>query len=327
MILLANLVRRRRPAQLLDRVGWIEVLLFVAVPSLLYGLAQAGVALGQLPAGGVLDIVLLNSVVAAILQLIVLFLVWMLVGSGLVALVSWLTSELLGSLGSAGVALARTVPLLLGVVTFFTFTTEIWQTAGRVTTVPYTATILLFVVVSGLFLSSRWQLDIDWLATFATQEELDAALHCFPGSARPSSFPATCELSRRQSVNLRFVAALSKLVVASLVASLVFVFFLTFEFLAIDAAAVKSWVTTEPKLIFTWQVATHTFAMTWEHVKVAGFLAVFTGFYFSIVSVTDAGLREGLRDTAEDAVRDACAARLAVTSGAGSGAAASSSAP
>lgn len=182
------------------------------------------------------------------------------------------------------------------------------------TTVPYTATILLFVVVSGLFLSSRWQLDIDALAKFDTQEDLDAALHSFPGSAHPASFPATCELTRRQSLNLRLIAALSKLVVAALVASLVFVFFLTLEFVAIDAGAVKSWVQGVPKLIFTWEVATHTFALTWEHVKVAGFLAVFTGFYFSIVSVTDAQLREGLRDTAEDAVRDACAARLAVAS-------------
>ncbi len=173
--------------------------------------------------------------------------------------------------------------------------------------------VVLFVAVSAFFLASRWQLDLPSLARFESHAQLADALGDFPRADSDAVVvPATCPLTRRQLLNLRLVALCSKLVLAMLVAVVVFAFFLVLVFLAVDQASVKSWIAAEPRVIFTWPVASHTFALTWEHLKVSGFLAVFTGLYFSVVSVTDASLRDGLRDTAEDAVRGACAARLVV---------------
>ncbi|MBD2757974.1 hypothetical protein IEE94_00395 [Yimella sp. cx-573] len=52
--------------------------------------------------------------------------------------------------------------------------------------------------------------------------------------------------------------------------------------------------------------------LSWEHLKVAGFLAIFSGFTFALVSASDARLREAVNDSAGDLVREASAVRLAL---------------
>ena len=83
--------------------------------------------------------------------------------------------------------------------------------------------------------------------------------------------------------------------------------------MTVNVEVVKPWTqapTIQP--LWEWTTTRRTYALTWEHLRVAGFLAVFAGFYFSIVSATDAALQDGVRDTVEDEVRQACAARLVV---------------
>lgn len=317
---ISNIARGRRPFSRKVQLGWAEYAVFVLVPPLMYAIMQhiqvtaAAHELGEPNETEWVELGLTFGV-GVVIQLVVLFLLWALVYVGVVSLVTYLTREIAGSLGDAGVALARTVPLLLGVVTFFFFTAEVWQTVGRITTVAYTATILLFVGVSGFFLASRWQVDLGPLSRFADRDELTRVLDraATPHLSAPQGgYPRECPIGPAQERNLRLVIALAKLVVATLVGSCVYVFFLVMGILSVTLDTVKNWAQADPKLLLQFGVASHTFALTWEHLKVAGFLAVFTGFYFSIVSATDAKLREGLRDTAEDAVREACAARVAL---------------
>ena len=55
-----------------------------------------------------------------------------------------------------------------------------------------------------------------------------------------------------------------------------------------------------------------------KRARVAGFLAVFAGFYYAVVSATDPAMRQGVRDTVTESIREACATRaalLAITAG------------
>lgn len=306
-----NLFRRRRIHAIPQILGATELAMFVLAPTL--------IALSTELNGSetTFDTLLLTGIVAA-LMLAILGVVWLLVGSGIFTLTWWLLRELLQTLNATMAALARTLPLLLGVVTFFFFTAEIWQSVGRTSGLTYTFVLLVFVGLGTLFLGSRRQVDVDELAKFANLEEVRSALfevdHPFATLAELTTNGGTCPLDRSQRFNLKLVAILSRMVVAVVVAFAVGVVFTVLGILAIDAEVVNAWTLHPPTEIWTQKLGSEQLILSWEHLRVTGFLATFTGFYFSVVSVTDTSLSEGIADTAEEAVRAACAVRL-ITAG------------
>lgn len=310
---LINLVRRRRPLTLLREVGWPERAAFVLVPTVAAFLMPASdvvtfeLHLGDLERRG------LEALGWLLGQLLLLGLATLVVSSGLWSLGAWLRRQVISSFVAAGGALGRTLPLLLGVVGFFFFTTELWQTLGRLAGWGYALALLLFVVLSWLFLSNRGHLDLRLLGSFDAAEQIAAELRDTPlAGLEPGTAPAVCPLTVEQENSLRLVATISRLTVATVIAGAFFVFFLTFGVLVANAEVVQSWIQARPQVVLAWETANHAYALTLEHIRVAGFLGVFSGFYYAIVSVTDPALRAGLRDTAEDAIREACAARLVV---------------
>lgn len=303
-----NALRRRPLLGWPPRLGALEIAGFVVVPSLALLLSDRLLA-DSGEEKGVGELVTL-----ALVQVAFLLLAWVVVRTGLVSLTRFLLREFSQAANLVGVAIARTLPVMLGVVTFFFLTAEVWQSVGSIGRPAYVVALLLFLAVAGYFLGSRFQLDLDALARFGSREEIESALagtSVGPRLAVPHvDTPVTVVLDRSERLQLRLVAALSKLVVASIVASAVFLFFLALGVLVVDEATVAAWTATSPRVIRRFELFDVPLALTWHHVRVAGFLAVFSGFYFSVVSATDAKLREGLRDTATDAVRQACAVKL-----------------
>jgi hypothetical protein len=316
--LISNLVHRQRLLSLPRGLGRFELASFVVGPAIpaIFTTETSDVSLMTdspvLRIGG--------AAFVMIVQVGILVLVWFSVSFGLVSLTVWLLREMAETLGTTGAALARTLPLLLGVVTFFFLTAEVWQSVGLLHWFPYALLVLLFTALGGVFIARGRSLDIVGLATFESREELESVLEAggVPPSAggRPLgdlSYPVACGLDRRQRANLVAVAVLSRLVVATVVAVTVGLFFVVFGFLTVNADVVKAWTLQAPREIVSLDVPTRKLMLSWEHLNVAGFLATFSGFYFTIVSATDPTLRSGLRDTAEDGVRAACAARIALS--------------
>lgn len=316
--LVSNLIHRQRPFSLPNELGPFELAAFVvgpAIPSLL-----TSEAAGLLLEGDGFATRIIGALIVMVFELCVLAVVWFVVSFGIVSLTVWLLREFAQTLGTTGTALARTVPLLLGVVTFFFLTAEVWQSIGLLHWFPYALLVLLFALLGGVFIARGRNLDIDQLARFGSREELETVLLSSGVPARVTrhrfgelQYPTICPLGRRQRANLIAVAVLSRLVVATVVAVVVGLFFVVFGFLAVNGEVVKAWTLQSPREIVSLRVPTRTLMLTWEHLNVAGFLATFSGFYFTIVSATDPTLRAGLRDTAEDGVRAACAARIVLT--------------
>lgn len=99
---------------------------------------------------------------------------------------------------------------------------------------------------------------------------------------------------------------MSQLMVAGLAGVAVSGFFLVLGFFGIAPDVVKEWVMAPPRMLLSLGWA----GITIEHVRVAFFLGVFAGLYYTVVSATDPALRQGLSEhTGEDA-RTACAARI-----------------
>lgn len=313
--IVSNLIRKQRLFSYPNGLGPFELTAFVLGPSI-SSLLTTEVA-DSLLEGDSLEIRLLGAGLVVVFQLLVLGAVWVGVSFGIVSLSVWLLRELGKTLGATGVALARSVPPLLGVVTFFFLTAEVWQSIGLLRWFPLMLLILLFTVLGSIFIARARNLDIEALATFESlgalrSALLDSSLKVPSMEANASDFPMICPLSKRQRANLVVVAVVSRLLVSVVVAVLVGAFFVVFGFLTVNADVVKAWTLQDPREILSIQVPSRRLALTWEHINVAGFLATFSGFYFTIVSAADPALRAGLRDTAEDGIREACAARLAL---------------
>ena len=307
--LVGNLIRRRPPFALPDRVTALDRAVFLLFPPLVllfvpqdYDLAREY----EVPA----QVIGVVAAVAMFLgQLVLLGVITLLAYSGVMALGPWLWRRVVASFVAGGTALGRTLPLLLGVVGFLFFTGELWQSVGRLSPFSYTLALGLFIALGSLFLYSRG-LDLEKLARFDEPGEVDELVLGTPLHGGHVDVPAVCPLTAEQRQNLKLVMVISKLTLSAVVGLAVFVFFVLLGVTTVNAEVVAAWTQAQPEVIAGWSTGLHSYALTHEHLRVCGFLAVFAGFYFAVVSATDATFREGLRDDAEDDVRQACAARL-----------------
>jgi hypothetical protein len=304
-----NLAFGRPWSAMPDRVTWIDRTVFLVVPALVVLVApHQNQSVGDVFLSAGEDRVL-GALAMLAWQVLVLAVLTLLAYSGLIALWPWLWRRVVSSFLAGGTALGRILPVLLGVVGFLFFTAELWQTVGRLDSYAYLLAVTLFVLSGWLFLHSRG-LELDRLARFDDADEVVALLSGTPLAGGEVQVPAVCPLTREQATNLQVITIVSKLTMALVVGLAFFVFFLVLGVLSVNAEVVQSWAQAPAQVIVEFSSTRRAYALTWEHVRVSGFLAVFSGFTFAVVSATDQTLREGLRDSAEDEVRQACAARL-----------------
>ncbi|MFT4297470.1 MAG: hypothetical protein QM582_18875 [Micropruina sp.] len=306
---LGNLIQRRPLFALPERVTWLERTVFLVVPSLVVLVTpHEAIVVEDLEVPGEW-LAFAAAVVLFLVQLVLFGFVNLLAYSGLIALGPWLRRRVMASFLAGGTAIGRTLPMLLGVVGFLFFTGELWQAFGRLSPLAYLLAVLLFVGLSWLFLHTR-ALDLRALARFERSGEVEELVEGTPLAGGRIDTPAMCPLTGEQEQNLRLVMVISKLTIATVVGLAVFVFFVLLGLITVDAEVVRSWTQAPPEVLLSWSTELHSYALTLQHLRVCGFLAVFSGFYFAVVSATDPVLREGLRDDVEDDVRQACAARL-----------------
>ena len=306
---IGNLRRRRRPLTLPDRVARLERWTFLLVPSLVVlvtpheALRVDDFELSGFAAGAIVAVLLF------LMQLILLGLLTLLAYSGLIALGPWLGRRVASSFAAGGTAVGRTLPLLLGVVGFLFFSADLWRVIGRLSPLSYLLAVLLFVGLSWLFLHTRG-LDVNALGRFEQADEVRRLLAGTPLEGGDLRLPATCPLTTEQSRSLRLVMVISRLAIATVVGLAVFGFFVILGVITVNAEVVQAWTQAPAEVMFSWSTQRQSYAFTRQHLLVCGFLAVFSGFYFAVVSATDPAFREGLRDDVEDDLRQACAARL-----------------
>jgi len=229
-----------------------------------------------------------------------------------VPLLKWMAKRLMGSLGDLRVAAARALPFLLLFVTFFFFTAETWQTFARLEGLPYGLTLLLFLGVGTVFVNARLRPDVEGLEHFDTWEEACVEAASTPAARLvrpPADIAVLVPLSKRERRNVQLVAVASQVILAALVAAVIGCFFLVLGVLTADHELISSWVQHPPQVYLTFRLSGRALILAEEHIRVAGFLAVFSGFYFGVYSVTDPAFRQGLTDDAATQLRPAFAAR------------------
>lgn len=295
---LVNLFRRQPPFSVPTRIGRVELGVYVLGPML-----------GHLILGEWTD-----ALIAGAVQLVLLGGAYVVTSYALIPLSTWTLKRSVDSLRIAGKAMARALPLLLLVVTFFFMTAEVWQVFARLRGLPYGLTLLLFLVSGAAFAANRGRKELDADVCLDDDGEVRELVVGTPAEALAAHLPSIapdCDttLTRRQRINLLMVIVVNQVLLAIVVATVIGAFFLVFGFLGIGGEVIEAWVLHPPHSLWTLTVSGRQLMLSEELIRVTGFLATFSGFYFGVQSTTDPQLREGLDEFAEDNLRQLFAMR------------------
>jgi hypothetical protein len=238
----------------------------------------------------------------------------LLVLAGPFLLIGFMLRSLIQTVLRRSSSMLQVVPLLLVALTLSFFSTEVWQTIGRLHGLPLVLTTLLFVALAAAFATRQGRLDLDALAVFMDANALRAALPARLANrvvADTFNVAAVPRLRRREKANLVVISVLSQVVTAAVIGIIIFLFFVVLGVLTVDKSALVSWLGRDPRIAASWRLAGHEYILTNELLRVSAFLGAFTGFYFIVSSSTDATLRADLASAHERHVRACLAARHA----------------
>jgi hypothetical protein len=285
----------RRPEQ----VGPSELAVFVIVPALLPVLFG-----GQLVAG----------LLTAMANLALLVVVYLGTSYGVVPMTRWAAVRLWRQVGSVLGLLVRALPLLLLFVTFLFVNAEVWAVADAMDAAYFWSIAGLFAAIGVVFLVSRLPREVGQLTSFTGEEELRRYAAGTPADVlevRPGSVAAAAPpLTRRQWGNVGLVLLFTQGLQVLLVSVMMGAFFVVFGLLAITPEIVESWTAApigDPLVRFgLWG---RDVLVTGELLRVSGFLAAFSGLYFTVYVVTDATYRQEFFEEVVAEVRQALAVR------------------
>jgi hypothetical protein len=296
--MVANALRGRPLLARPRVVGPAELAVFVlapALPSLLFG-GQWGDAI--------------KTVVEGVAVLAVIYVA---TSYGLVAMTLWAIGRVGAQLFALVTLLAKALPLLTIFVTFLFLTAEVWQTTGVLYGPAYWILLAAFLIAGTLFLLVRMPRDVADLSSFDSWSEVHTLAQDSPAADVPTprgGDPAGPPLSRRQWTNVVLVLLFSQGVQIVLVSLIVGGFCVLFGFLAISRQTVASWTAAgDPHVFLTAHLGGRELVLSEPLLRVAGFLAVFSGLNFAIYLVTDVTFRKEFRDEVVAEVREAFAVR------------------
>jgi len=295
-----NRARGRRWSQLPDRVGGIEIAVFLIVPTVLplvFG-RQVGSAVAHFVVNGVL-----------------LVAIYLVTSYGLVPLTRWALGQTGRQIGTVLGLFGRALPLLLLFSVALFINTEVWQVASSLDGTLYWGTVLFFVLAGTIFLLLRLPGELlrlrDQLKGVALVEACAASpLASVAEELAVEGEIATVALSRRQQGNLLLVLLFSQAVQVLLVTAAIAGFFFAFGLVAIRPEVIDAWLgSIGTEVLASWEVFGREVQLTRALIHVSGFLGALSGFYFTVYVITDATYREEFFTEILDEVRQSLAVR------------------
>jgi hypothetical protein len=284
-----NRLRGRRWLARPDRIGPVEVLVFVLGPAVI-----------PLAFGGQWR----SAVITAGVNLLVLVLAYLERRYAIVSLAVWTLAHLGDRLRTISAVIVRALPLLLIVVVLIFFTVETWQLAHDVRWPVLLIGLSIFVGLSISFAVIRApdqigevEADVDPTRV----RELVAGTPCEPLVEGPLA--EVPPLSRSERRNVRMVVVVSELTLVTVVSGAMFLFLVLVGLVVLPLSLQETWIGAPPDVLFSFDLFEERVGMTVEVIKVAGFVAAFSALQFTVSLLSDrtyqdeflGDLRESLR--------------------------------
>jgi hypothetical protein len=232
---------------------------------------------------------------------------------GVIPLLRWAAVCLVRQLSHLVGLVARALPLLLLFVTFFFLTGEVWQLVGNLYGASYWLTIALFASAGIAFMFLRVPSELARLERFSSWDDVRGHLDGTPLDASTlasaDGLPAPAP-SRRERANAMLVLVFNQGVQTIAVVAVLAGFLTVFGILAMQEETVRNYILTDPHVVAEWQLFGER-QVSEELLRVVGFLASFSGLYFTVVGLTDQVYRDEFVESALGEIRQALAVRAA----------------
>jgi hypothetical protein len=310
VLLVWTVSNRLRKQPLFSRpsaLGPVEMTLFVVGPGLI-----------AIPFGGQWRSFLGTSIG----NLALLGLIYAVTSYGIIPMTRWAAWRTLRQMETVVGLYVRSLPLLLLFVSFLFLTNEVWQVTASLAGPWYWIVLAFFPLVGTVFAIMRLPKEVGRLGSFPSW-----AIVCERVEGTPVEPIATgvkspprdeLGLSRRQWGNVGLVVLFSQGVQVLLIIVMVFAVLLGFGLIVATRPIVTDFLGHAPHVLAHIDLWDRHMVLTEELLRIAGFLAVFSGFYFTVAVLTEDTYREEFLDEVVTEVGRALAVR-AVYLGAGGG--------
>ena len=221
--------------------------------------------------------------------------IYVVIGFGLLEIAGWALRHLRAQLNEISTLVARTLPVLLILVVFLLFASELWQAAHTLGGGDLAAVISLLLVVATVLVVTRARDEIrtieeerDW-SSIAAQLAGTPAEPLTEVAAAATAPPRS--LAWPERMNLVFLMLVSQLVQSLFVALLVLLFLVALGLLAIPASVQETWVGEPVRTVIGFELLGEPRLLSVELLIAAGLLGGISALYFTGLALTDAAFR------------------------------------
>jgi hypothetical protein len=280
-LLVANRLRGRPPLSRPAKYDLGDIGVFAGLPGiaavLVHGSAEAGLAAALTTATGI-------------------GVIYIVVGFGLASIAAWALGWLLAQLVQIIGLVARTLPLLLILVAFLLFASELWQAARTIGPLDRLGAALLLSAAAVAFLASRIRRELQpledataWSAILSEAEHTPAAPLAGALRGRELRVPP---LTRLQRLNVALLVLITQFLQSVFVGLVVFLFLVAFGLLALPVSVQEAWIGAPPQPLLSFEALGEVRTLSLELLTVTALLGGFAALYFSGFSLTDQTYRE-----------------------------------
>jgi hypothetical protein len=255
------------------------------------------VLLGLLPAvpAGIIDGSLRESVIAFLNAMLGIGVIYVVILFGLVELAIWALGRVRSQFAGIIGLLATTLPVLLILVAFLLFASEIWEAANALRGVELVAVLGLLVLIGALLVVTTFSArlasmeeTLDWDAVLQHAQGTPARLVA-PRVDPPSTKPR--RLTWLERVNLHALVLIDQLLQSAFVALLVMAFLVVFGLIAIPAEVQDRWIGEPVTTLLQFGLFGEERRLSGELITVSALLSGIVGLYFTGLAITDSSQR------------------------------------
>jgi hypothetical protein len=257
------------------KIDVLDVVLVGAIPGVVIGVMNADVG----PVLPIMGTVLLG--IGAI---------YLVTAFGLLEIGFWALRHLRSQLGQISRLVAGTLPILLILVVFLLFASELWQASSTLGGADLAAVVALFLGVATLLVVTRASEEVRAIEGRLGRDEIAALVADTPAAAAavPDRSPP---MRWPERVNLVALMLVSQLVQSLFVAALIVVFLVALGILAIPEQVQETWVGGSVRDLLPFELFGETRLVSVELLIAAGLLGGMCGLYFTGLALTDAAYR------------------------------------
>jgi hypothetical protein len=220
--------------------------------------------------------------------------IYLIIGFGLAEIGWWALGHLRAQLGQISTLVARTLPVLLILVVFLLFASELWQAAHTLGGADLAAIIALLLLVATVLVVTRARDEIGTLESNRTGEAVVGRLEGTPAESLAGivgEAPPPRALRWPERTNLTILMLVSQLVQSMFVGLLVTIFLVALGVLAIPASVQEQWVGEPVRTVLGFELLGEPRLVSAELLMSAGLLGGMCALYFTGLALTDAAYR------------------------------------